>query len=284
MSRAHVGNFFVGMAGLSILRNWLREPDVASARFEELKRFLANPESPPLGLRLDIPHEEVESGYGRWAAAYDTAANPLIRVEQPAVRALIDALPPGTALDAACGTGRHARYLHERGHHVVGIDASPAMLEVARRTLPDADLRLGNLTALPLEDASVDLVVCSLALTHCERLGPPIAELARVVRPGGRLVVSDFHPLQILIGGSAFFVDSEGRPGHVRSYAHLHEDYLAAFAAAGLAVRRCLEPRLDDEAVAMASGGLMPLAPEIFRGALLGLPEALVWELARAPS
>jgi len=155
------------------------------------------------------------------------------------------------------------------------------MLEVARRTLPDADLRLGNLTALPLEDASVDLVVCSLALTHCERLGPPIAELARVVRPGGRLVVSDFHPLQILIGGSAFFVDSEGRPGHVRSYTHLHEDYLAAFAAAGLAVRRCLEPRLDDKAVAMASGGLMPLAPEIFRGALLGLPEALVWELAR---
>jgi len=104
------------------------------------------------------------------------------------------------------------------------------------------------------------------------------------VRPGGRLVVSDFHPLQILIGGSAFFVDADGRPGHVRSYAHLHEDYLAAFAAAGLAVRRCLEPRLDDEAVAMASGGLMPLAPEIFRGALLGLPEALVWELARAPS
>jgi SAM-dependent methyltransferase len=143
------------------------------------------------------------------------------------------------------------------------------------------DLRLGNLTALPLEDASVDIVVCSLALTHCERLGPPVAELARVVRPGGRLIVSDFHPLQILIGGSAFFVDSDGRPGHVRSFAHLHEDYLAAFAAAGLSVRRCLEPRLDDQAVAMASGGLMPLASEIFRGALLGLPEALVWELAR---
>jgi len=269
MSRAHVANFFVGMAGLAILRNWLREPDVASARFDELKGFLATPDSPPLGMRLDIPHEEVESGYGRWAGAYDSAANPLIRVEQPAVRALIDALPTGTALDAACGTGRHARYLHARGHRVFGIDASPAMLDVARQALPDADLRLGNLTALPLEDASVDLVV---------------GELARVVRPGGRLVVSDFHPLQILIGGSAFFVDADGRPGHVRSYAHLHEDYLAAFAAAGLAVRRCLEPRLDDEAVAMASGGLMPLAPEIFRGALLGLPEALVWELARAPS
>jgi len=75
----------------------------------------------------------------------------------------LDALPPGTALDAACGTGRHARYLHARGHRVIGVDASPAMLEVAREALPDADLRLGNLTALPLETASVDLAVCSLA-------------------------------------------------------------------------------------------------------------------------
>src|SRR5262249_36789336 len=91
-----------------------------------------------------------------------------------------------------------------------------------------------------------------------------------------------FHPLQLMIGGRAFFVDANGQAGHVRSYAHRHEDYFAAFTAAGLIVRRCLEPRLDEQAVAMASGGLMPLAPDIFRHALLRLPEALVWELARA--
>ncbi len=85
-----------------------------------------------------------------------------------------------------------------------------------------------------------------------------------------------------MIGGSAFFVDAEGRAGHVRSHAHLHEDYFAAFAAAGFTVRRCLEPRLDEDAVAMASGGLMRLAPETFRRALLGLPEALAWEALRA--
>jgi ubiquinone/menaquinone biosynthesis C-methylase UbiE len=281
MAKASVGHFLVGMGGLAILRHWLGAPDVAAARVDELARLFAEPDSPPLALRLDVPSEDVQSGYARWARAYDTAANPLIRVEEPAVRALVDALPPGIALDAACGTGRHARYLHARGHRLIGVDASAAMLEVAREALPEADLRLGDLTALPLETASVDLVVYSLALTHCEDLGPPIAELARVVRPGGRLVVSDFHPLQLMIGGSAFFVDAGGRAGHVRSHAHAHEDYFTAFAAASLAVQRCIEPRLDEEAVAMASGGLMRLAPEIFRGALLGLPEALVWELAR---
>ena len=282
MSKASVGNFLVGMAGLSILRNWLAAPEVAAARFDELAGFLAHPDRPPLAMRLDVPSEDVQSGYARWARAYDSAANPLIRVEQPAVRALLDAVPPGAALDAACGTGRHARYLHARGHRVTGVDASQAMLDVAREALPDSDLRIGSLTDLPLETASVDLAVCSLALTHCQDLRPPITELARVVRPGGRLVISDFHPLQLMIGGSAFFVDADGQAGHVRSYAHRHEDYFAAFTAAGLVVRRCLEPRLDEQAVAMASGGLMPLAPDIFRHALLGLPEALVWELARA--
>ena len=55
---------------------------------------------------------------------------------------------PGAALDAACGTGRHARRLAELGHHVIGVDASPAMLERARAALPQATflpaLRRGN--------------------------------------------------------------------------------------------------------------------------------------------
>ncbi len=186
MARVSVGHFLVGMEGLAILRSWLTAPDDAAARLEELSGFLARPESSPLTLQLDVPNEDVQSGYVRWAGVYDGAANPLIHVEEPAVRALIDALPPGRALDAACGTGRHARHLHSRGHRVIGVDASAAMLDVARHRLPDVDFRLGDLGALPVETASTDLVVCALALTHCERLAPPIAELARVVGPGGR--------------------------------------------------------------------------------------------------
>jgi 2-polyprenyl-3-methyl-5-hydroxy-6-metoxy-1,4-benzoquinol methylase len=49
----------------------------------------------------------------------------MIDIEQPVVRRILDGLPVGTALDAACGTGRHTAYLHELGHRVIGIDASP---------------------------------------------------------------------------------------------------------------------------------------------------------------
>jgi ubiquinone/menaquinone biosynthesis C-methylase UbiE len=281
MSQASPGHYLVGIHGLALLRAWLTDHAAADGRIRDLARLLADPEEPPLSLRFDVPAEDARSGYARWAGSYDATRNPLIHVEEPAVHSLIEPLSPGTTLDAACGTGRHARWLHARGHRVIGVDASPEMLEVARAALPGADLRLGDLSALPVESDSVDLVVCALALTHCEDLRHPVAELARVLRPGGRLIVSDFHPLQLMIGGNAIFFDANGRAGYVRSYPHAHEAYFAALAAAGLRVTRCLEPRLDDAAVKMASGGFMAAAPDAFRGALLGLPEALVWEAMR---
>jgi ubiquinone/menaquinone biosynthesis C-methylase UbiE len=278
-------HYVVGAAGLGILRTWLSaDPgrlDDATAR---LARLAGTADDPALAIPIDAPEHGVVDGYARWAANYDAMPNALIRLEEPVVRALTDAWPTGVVLDAACGTGRHARHLAARGHRVIGVDASPEMLAEARRALPAADLRVGDLGALPLERASVDGAVCALALTHCERLGPPIAELARVVRPGGRLVVSDFHPIQLELGGTAFFVAADGTAGQVRSYRHRHADYLDAFAAAGLLLVRCLEPAMGEDDVLLVSGGLMNVAPDAFRDAFLGLPAALVWELVRAPA
>jgi len=67
----------------------------------------------------------VVSGYQLWADTYDDFHNLLVAVEGPIVRQLIDSVPPGRALDAACGTGRYARYLSERGREVSAVDLSP---------------------------------------------------------------------------------------------------------------------------------------------------------------
>jgi SAM-dependent methyltransferase len=141
-------------------------------------------------LGADVPIVDVASGYARWSQTYDNPGNPLIHLEQPVVWSILDAVAPGAALDAACGTGRHARRLAELGHHVIGVDASPEMPEKARAALPQATFRDGDLSALPLEPASVDLVVCALALEHVADLGRAIAELSRVLRPGGHMVLS----------------------------------------------------------------------------------------------
>lgn len=274
------GHFLLGTEGLALLRNWLKgDGQQSGQRIEELRQFLGTADDGPMSIRFDAPQLDVRAGYARWASSYDVAPNPLIRVEEPVVRRMIDNRPPGTALDAACGTGRHAAYMSERGHRVIGVDASPEMLDKARLRVPDADLRTGNLEALPLDAESVDLVVCALALTHARDIGPAVAELARVLRPGGRLILSDFHPTMILLGGSGVFFDAAGAAGNVVSFHHPHGSYLRAFRAARLDVVDCAEPTLEEEDLAALSGGLSAFADEAFRSAWVGVPNALVWEL-----
>jgi SAM-dependent methyltransferase len=72
-------------------------------------------------------------------------ATGLIDVEQPIVREILNGLPVGVALDAACGTGRHTQYLASLGHRVVAVDSSPDMLAVARMRVPDAEFLDGDL-------------------------------------------------------------------------------------------------------------------------------------------
>jgi len=141
-------------------------------------------------------------GYHRRSATYDRPLR-LFPIEEPPLRELIEELPPGRVLDAACGTGRHATYLAARGHEVVGVDQSGDMLAIARSKLPGASFHHGSLTDLPLADRSVDAAVCALALVHVPDLGAALGELARVLRPGGRLLVSDVHPMLVLLGWQA---------------------------------------------------------------------------------
>ena len=91
------------------------------------------------------------------------------------------------------------------------MDASPGMLAAARRNVPAARFARADLAALPLGDGTVDLVVCALALTHQPALGPAFAEFARVLRPGGELVVSDVHVASLYLGGVAGVAGPDGR-------------------------------------------------------------------------
>jgi SAM-dependent methyltransferase len=214
-------------------------------------------------------------GYRLWSETYDRPLR-LFPLEEPVMHRLFDSLGPSVVLDAACGTGRHSRVLAARGHRIIGVDRSPEMLEKARRSVGTGEFREGSLTALPLADGSVDAVVCALALVHLPDVDEAIRELARVVRPGGRLIVSDVHSFLILLGWQAQFRTAAGEPGFMRLYPHLPSDYCRAYAAAGLRVRGCHEPLLTPEAaVTLASERL----PDANRAAFAGLPGVIVWDL-----
>ena len=284
MSRVRFAHWLIGAAGMGTLRSWLGADRAAvDARIADLERLLRiRDDEPLLKLQLPVPEVDAVTGYASWADTYDVLPNPLIRVEEPAVQELLADAPPGRALDAACGTGRHAAFLATRGHRVAGIDTSPAMLARARARVPAAALAVGSLVALPISSASVGVAVCALALMHLPDLRPAIAELARVVRPGGRLVLSDLHPTTLTLGGGALFQGADGAFGRVSGWVHRHEDYVAAFTATGLQIRACLEPVWGEAELPLLAGPLHGLAPEAVRAAFLGLPAALVWSLTRS--
>jgi ArsR family transcriptional regulator len=99
--------------------------------------------------------------------------------------------------DLGCGSGQVTAALAPFVARVVGVDSSTEMLAVARarsRALSNVDLRQGTLEQLPVDDASLDLALCVLVLHHVADPARALAEAARTIVPGGRLVVSDMLP------------------------------------------------------------------------------------------
>ena len=270
----------LAIEGMALMRDQFEDDHgTMERRVGEIRRFVDEAGQPPLSLALDFPERSATAGYAEWAATYDSMPNALIIAEQAVVEQLLAGLPPGRALDAACGTGRLTELLCAAGQDTVGVDGSREMLEVARRRLPQATFRQATLEDLSPAGSGFDVVCCGLALTHLKTLGAAVAGLARAVRPGGRLILTDMHPLGIAFAGQAAYEAADGRRGFVRNHFHPHGEYLEAFGAAGLTVRRCLEPTHTE-----ATADLLPsavVAREATRQALVGLPIALIWDLER---
>ncbi len=139
-----------------------------------------------------------QSDYDRWAEAYATAnAEGFFNAwyEKPAMLGLLGDVSGRRVLDAGCGSGPTSIALTERGARVSGFDVSAAMIEIARRNLPEADLRVHDLAVpLPWDDDTFDVVVASLVLHYLHDWSGPLAELHRVLTSSGRLLVSVNHP------------------------------------------------------------------------------------------
>jgi SAM-dependent methyltransferase len=105
-------------------------------------------------------------------------------------------LPPpgGRALEVGCGEGRVTRDLRERGHDVTAIDASPTLVRAAAEADPGGSYAVATAEALPFPDASFDLVATYNVLMDLDDVAPAIAEIGRVLRPGGCLCVCVSHP------------------------------------------------------------------------------------------
>lgn len=135
-----------------------------------------------------------QRAWRKHAASYDRKVERAERTMLGGSREWVAARARGRVLEVAVGTGRSLPY-YSRDVSLVGIDLSPEMLAIARTRAAearvDADLRQGDAEALPFEDSSFDTVVCALALCSIPRPQVALGEMARVVAPGGSVVLVD---------------------------------------------------------------------------------------------
>ena len=130
----------------------------------------------------------VDEGWGRRAVEFASLLEPAACREYVAMHQHLDVRAGDDLLDIACGSGLAVELARARGATVAGIDASPRLVAIARDRVADADVRVGDMAALPWPDDSFDVVTSFRGLWATTR--EALAEARRVLRPGGRISVT----------------------------------------------------------------------------------------------
>lgn len=212
----------------------------------------------PEEVQGDAPGDAPDNG---WAASADAWIADLDspfefgrrHVLDPVMEAAVAGRGFIRALDVGCGEGRFCRLMAAHGIAATGVDPTAPLIAEARRRDPAGDYRVAGGEALPFADASFDLVVSYVALLDIPDLAAAIAEMARVVVPGGTVLIANVNPFN-----TAMDIGSDGRT--MRRYLEAREDwtawrgirvrnhhrpmqtYMTLLIEAGLILRRFVEP------------------------------------------
>lgn len=169
--------------------------------------------------------------------------------------------PPAMLLDVGCGEGRLARDLKAAGYGVVGVDGSSTLIGHAREADPDGDYRVADAAALPVADASFDIVTAFMSLQDVDDLQGSVREIARGLRTGGRACLAVVHPInsagkfedrtstaRFIVRDSYFetrrYSDTVERDGLRMTFTSFHrplQAYANALEEAGLLIERLVE-------------------------------------------
>lgn len=208
--------------------------------FEQLKRIL---------FPQKLTETDARKAYDRWALKYDNQpGNLMLDMDEEIFCELLaqqKQLHP-VIVDVGCGTGRHwNRLIALQPSRLAGFDISEGMLKQLVEKFPAAETHLLKGPRLTgFENETVDLLVSTLAMAHMEEIENSLASWVSVLKPGGEMILTDYHPESLEKGGNRTFRDN-GKLISIRNFIHPIDKITGLTGQLGMHTLRFLEKRID---------------------------------------
>jgi len=176
------------------------------------------------GAHKNTIQKEPAEAYDLWSTQYDRQPdNLMLHLDNLLFEHYLEIIPFSgrIILDIGCGTGRHwAKVMEQHPAQLVGYDVSDGMLRELKKKFPDADTHLVTDSLLSaIRDESADVIISTLTIAHIENIDEAIGAWSRILKIGGHLVLTDFHPAVLQAGGKRNFKTS-GKTIEIRNYVH----------------------------------------------------------------
>lgn len=198
--------------------------------------------------RSRLPETDPEKAYDLWAAAYDSQPdNLMLHMDNQLFFSLLDqtSVAGKSLIDIGCGTGRHWQQLIDRGPgSLTGYDVSAEMLQVLRRKFSQQKVQQLSDHRIAEPDHSCDMVVSTLTIAHISNAALAIAEWNRILKPGGEMIITDYHPAALVKGGQRTF-RYQNRLVAVKNYLYSIEQVEKIAKQLGLSIVRISERTID---------------------------------------
>lgn len=203
-----------------------------------------------LSKRLGAKETGPESAYDEWAASYDSQPeNLMLALDEDLFSSLLNDIEiiNKSVADIGCGTGRHWRKILDGSPgKLAGYDVSDGMLNMLRQKYPQAEThRLNDHNLAGLEDNSCDLVISTLTVAHIKNLEEAIQEWCRVLKHGGDMVITDYHPVALAKGATRTF-NRNGKTVAIFNHIHSIEKLRKIAKQLQLVEIRLIEKQIDE--------------------------------------
>lgn len=195
---------------------------------------------------------EPEMAYNLWAPSYDSQPdNLMLALDEEVFSGLLNHINIKNKIiaDVGCGTGRHwGKILDNEPKKLFGFDVSEEMLKILKQKYPLAETHLIiNNKLQQLKNESCDCIISTLTIAHIQNAEEAITEWNRVLKPGGQMIITDYHPLALEKGGKRTFRHNDQTVA-VKNYVHTLENLKSIARQLDLEVLRLMEKSIDESA------------------------------------